>query len=153
MNPSLLASLESLDELYVDLLALVNLADEASLDWKPPIPETNSTAILVKHMTISAAHWLGRALDEPIPRDRDAEFRFSGSREELIETIVEARAHARQQFARLEDVDPGEVRHYRRVTKPEQSEMTVAWCIDRALVHTAAHWGEIQLIQQLFAAR
>ncbi len=153
MKPFLTASLESLDEIYQDLLALVDHADEASLDWKPPSSGTNSTAILVKHMTVSAAFWLGRALDEPIERDRDAEFRFSGSRDELIAMITEARGHAREQIARLDDIDPGEARHYRRVTKPEQSEFTVAWCIERALVHTAGHWGELQLIQQLYAAR
>jgi hypothetical protein len=153
MNPFLTAGLARLEEIYDDLLALLNRADEASLDWKPPVADTNSTAVLVKHISVSTASWLSRALDEPMARDRDAEFRFSGSRDELIAIVNAARATSRDQFARLDSVDPGAMRHYARITKPEQTEFTVAWCIAHALVHTAEHWGEIQLIQQLFAAR
>jgi hypothetical protein len=153
MNPFLTAGLARLEEVYDDLLALINRVDEASLDWKPTTSDTNSTAILVKHISVSTASWLSRALDEPMARDRDAEFRFSGSRDELIGIINASRQTSRDQFARLNSVDPGAIRHYERITKPEQSEFTVAWCIEHALVHTAEHWGEIQLIQQLFAAR
>ena len=152
MTPFLSASLVRLEELYDDLVALLNRADEASLDWTPSTSDTNSTAMLVKHLTVSAASWLSRALDEPIPRDREAEFQFSGSRQDLIAIVEEARAGARDQFARLEGVDPGAPRNYPRVTKPEQTGFTVAWCVEHALVHTAEHWGELQLIQQLFAA-
>ncbi len=153
MDPFLTASLARLEEIFDDLIALLNRADEASFDWKPSTSDTNSTAILVKHMTVSAAIWLARALDEPLTRDRDAEFRFSGSRIELIAVIEDARELTRQQFARLDGIDPSEVRSYSRVTKPEQTGFTVAWCVEHALVHTAEHWGEIQLIQQLHADR
>lgn len=153
MNAHLTAGLAVIEEIYDDLIALLERVDEASLDWKPTVTDSNSTAVLVKHITVSTASWLSRALDQPMARDRDAEFHFSGSRDELISIINASCETVRDLFARLDTVDPGALRHYSRITKPEQTEFSVAWCIEHALVHAAEHWGQIQLNQQLFAAR
>lgn len=153
MNAQLTAGLTALEEIYDGLIDTLNRADPASLDWTPPIPDANSTAALVRHIVGSVDSWLSRALDEPLQRDRDAEFRYSGSREDLIEMLNASLAKSRDQFARLDAVDPNAMRHYQRISRPDETEFTVAWCIEHALVHAAEHLGHIQLTQQFFGIR
>lgn len=149
MDPHLSASLAVLEELYDGLLALLRASDDDGLNWTPPIPETNSAAALVHHVAGSLNAWLSRALDEPVVRDRAAEFRGRGSAAELIALVEASRARTRAQFARLDGVDRGLVRRvHRSLPQPHAAAATVGWCIEHALIHAGEHWGQIQLTLQ-----
>jgi hypothetical protein len=57
-------------------------------------------------------------------------------------------------FARLDAVDRGLVRRVRRaIPRPHETEATVAWCIEHAIIHAGEHWGQIQLNRSLFLHR
>jgi uncharacterized damage-inducible protein DinB len=153
MQPYLAANLAVLEEMYDHLAELIRPLDEACLNWSPPIPETNSIAALVVHIAGSIDNWLGRALDEPVQRDRDAEFRARHDAEALLASIEQSRRRVRERFDRLEAVDPGTVRRVRRLQSEGETSLTVAWCVEHAVIHAGEHWGQIQLNRQLYAAR
>lgn len=153
MNPQLAASLAVLEELYDGLLALLSPLDDACLNWSPAAPGTNSIAALTRHIAGSLESWLARALDEPVARDRDAEFRFHGGAADLVALVERSRDRSREQFARLGVIDPGTVRRVRRLGDGGERALTVGWCVEHALIHAGEHWGQIQLNRQLYAAR
>jgi uncharacterized damage-inducible protein DinB len=152
MQAHVQASMAVLDELYDDLIKFLSRLDEACLNWTPPAPETNSIAALVRHVVGSNEAWLARAVDEPVVRDRDAEFRARGTAESLSSEVERSRTDSRRRFALLDTIDPSTVRSVRRLNAPEISEKTVAWCVTHALIHAGEHWGQIQLNAQLYAA-
>jgi hypothetical protein len=153
MNAHLVAGLAVLDELYDNLLELIHAADDEALNWTPPVGEGNSIAVLTRHIAGSLDAWLTRAAGEPVERDRDAEFRYCGTAHDLIEVVERSRADSHDRFDQLATIDPFAVRFHRRLGDETESALSVAWCIEHALVHAAEHWGQIQLNRQLYAAR
>jgi uncharacterized damage-inducible protein DinB len=151
MNAHLTAGLAVLDELYDDLLELIRETEDDALNWTPPVGEANSIAALTRHIAGSFDAWLARALGETVERDRDAEFRFRGTARELTDIVDQSRARVREQFARVDAIDPATIRRYRRLGDTEESALSVAWCVEHALLHAAEHWGQIQLNRQLHA--
>jgi uncharacterized damage-inducible protein DinB len=153
MNAHLTAGLAVLDEIYDDLVELIRQSDDDTLNWTPPVADANSIAALVRHIAGSNDAWFRRALGETFQRDRDAEFRFRGTAQELIDVVTESRAAVREQAERLDAIDPAAIRRYTRLGDDDESALTVAWCIEHALVHAAEHWGQIQLNRQLAERR
>lgn len=153
MNPHLAASLAVLEEMYDGLAGLIRPLDEDCLNWSPPVADSNSIAALTRHIAGSVDSWLSWALDEPLQRDREAEFRARHPSGELLALLEQSRRRVREQFTRLEGIDPGVVRHTRRLHADQQVPLTVAWCIEHAVIHAGEHWGQIQLTRQLYAAR
>ncbi|HEX5503072.1 MAG TPA: DinB family protein [Thermomicrobiales bacterium] len=153
MPAHLTASQDVLEELYAALLDLLRGLDDAALAWRPPLPETNSIAALVHHTVGATESWLARALDESLARDRDAEFRASATAAEAVALVERSRERVRAQFARLAAVEPGTVRQLQRHGHAAAQPLTVAWCVEHALIHAGEHWGQIQLTRQLHAAR
>jgi uncharacterized damage-inducible protein DinB len=146
------AGLTVLEELYDHLTEAIRPLDSTTLNWKPGITESNSIAALVRHTIASTDAWFSRAMNEPVTRDRDEEFRFQAGAQELVDQVVAARGRLRDQFTRLESVDPAEIRRYMRLGRQEESSLSVAWCVEHAIVHAAEHWGQIQLTIQLAKA-
>jgi uncharacterized damage-inducible protein DinB len=153
MNAHLTAGLNVLDEIYDALVEVIEQTDDGTLNWTPPIPDANSIAALTRHLVGATDAWFSRALGDTIQRDRDAEFRYHGTARELIDLLAESRARIHDKAERLDAVDPAAVRRYRRLGDDHESALTVAWCVEHALVHAAEHWGQIQLNRQLAAAR
>jgi uncharacterized damage-inducible protein DinB len=149
VNADLAARLAVLEELYDALAALVGPLDEAALNWAP-LPGANSIAALTVHIAGSMNSWLARALAEPHARDREAEFRAHRAAAELLATIEESRRLARDQLARLDGVAPGTMRSVRRLSSGQVVDVSVAWCIEHALIHAGEHWGQIQLTRDLY---
>lgn len=152
MDAHLAASLAVLEELYDGLSDLVRELDADCLNWTPPIPDTNSISALVTHSVGSTESWLARAFGETLSRDRDAEFQAQHTAEELLAMIDRSRIEARQRFPRLENVGLATVRHVRRLSTNREADVSVAWCVEHALIHAGEHWGQIQLNRQLYAA-
>jgi uncharacterized damage-inducible protein DinB len=150
MNPYLTASLAVLEELYGNLTACVQPLSGECLNWSPPAPETNTIANLVCHIAGSVNSWFARALDEPYERDRDAEFRARRSAAELVALLTTSQQLAREQITRLDALDGGTVRHLRRLSSGKEMPLTVAWCVEHAVIHAGEHWGQIQLNRQWY---
>jgi uncharacterized damage-inducible protein DinB len=141
-----------LEELFDDLAALLGSLDPDCANWTAPEPNANSIADLVRHVAGSLDAWLSRALDEPFERDRDAEFEAFHSPPELLAAVERSREKVREQFARLDGIDPGTVRRFRRLGEGEETEQTAAWCVAHAVNHAGEHWGQIQVIRDRCAA-
>jgi hypothetical protein len=150
MNPHLSASRAVLDELFDDLARLLGEIDDAGANWAAPEANANSIADLVRHVAGSLDAWLSRALDESFVRDRDAEFAAHHAPAELAAIVERSRSKVRDQFARLEGVDPGAVRRFRRLGEDSDAELTAAWCIAHAVIHAGEHWGQIQVIRDRY---
>ena len=138
------------DELFDGMARVVADLEAAALDWTPSAPDTNSIAAMVTHTCGSIDSWLARAIPEPLERDRDAEFRASATGAELVARIERCRADTHRRLATLATLDPSTVRAVRRLSRNEDVEVTVAWCVEHAIVHAGEHWGQIQLTRQLF---
>jgi hypothetical protein len=153
MEPYPTANLAVLEELFDDLAALLGSLDPVCANWAAPEPNANSIADLVRHVAGSLDAWLSRALDEPFERDRDAEFEAFHAPEELLALVERSRVKVRQQFVRLEVIDSGTVRRFRRLGEDHETELTAAWCVAHAVIHAGEHWGQIQVIRDRCAAQ
>lgn len=142
-----------LDELFDGMARAVADLEAAALDWTPTAPDTNSIAAMVTHTCGSIDSWLARAIPEPLERDRDAEFRASATSAELGARVERCRADTHRRLALLATVDPSTIRAVRRLSRNEDMEVTVAWCVEHAIAHAGEHWGQIQLTRQLLPAR
>lgn len=140
-----------LDEIYADLIAFVEPLPAASLSWTPTDDATNTIAALVRHCVGSLNAWLSLAVGDAFERDREAEFHYEAKAGELIAMLEQSREASRLLLARLASVDPGVERDHARVARHAgQVRVTVAWCVEHALVHVSEHWGQIQLTSQLW---
>lgn len=153
MNAHLAGAWAHLEGIYEDLLELADEMDEASINWRPPVPESNSIAVLVRHIIGSNSMWCSVALDEPFERDRDAEFRVHETPPTLVTALRESVGAVRGQFDRLEAIDPATERRVRRPTGSDDVAHSVGWCVAHVVRHTGEHWGQIQLTRDLYRAR
>ena len=156
MNAQLQAGLDAFDEMVEQMRAFVApLADDVVV-WRPPVADANTIAALVTHVCGSTNTWLARAVGETIQRDRDAEFQRRATARELVALIDETRSEVR---LRIGLMDGRDLTKKLTVTRAggahagQTMDVSLAWCLEHALVHAGEHWGHIQLTQQLRAAR
>ncbi len=111
-------------------------------------PETNSIAIIVKHLTGNMrSRWSGfpDADGEKPDRDRDSEFlNPSATRAELMDSWEEAWSIVFAALASLSDADLG------RTTTIRGEPHSVMQAITRQLAHYAYHCGQIVLLAKHF---
>lgn len=153
MRPELKASLAAFEELFDDLTTFLQPLDEAGLNWVPPAPDTNSIAVMVTHVVGSINTWLARAVGEPVARNRDAEFAARDSAPHLVTLIDGGRLELRRRYELLAERDLSTAIPAHRVRSPQEVQVSVAWCVEHALVHAGEHWGQIQLTRQLYDVR
>jgi hypothetical protein len=153
MSAALEASLAVVEEQLDGMISLLQPLDADCLNWVPPVPDANSIAAMVTHTCGSIDSWLARALVETIDRDREAEFQARGDAAGLVDRIERCRADTRRRLEALEAVDPATVRSVRRLSRGEDAGVSVAWCVEHAIIHAGEHWGQIQLTRQLYAGR
>lgn len=151
VNAFLDANQAVLDEMYDALAAFLGKLDDSVVNWSPLPEDTNSIAAMVTHTIGATTSWLSRAAGAPIQRDRDAEFRVRTSAAELARLVDDGKVQADSYFLLLNDVDPATVRPVRRLSSGTDAEVTVAWCVEHAVIHAGEHWGQIQLTAQLYA--
>lgn len=140
--------LKNLKELHNDIRnALEGLPPEA-LDWKPA-PEANSLGVLVVH-TVGAERFLigDFVAGEPSGRDREAEFRVQGlDVETLKQKLDDSFTYISTALEKKTLDDLTTQLDFRG------NQSSVAWVLEHALKHTAAHLGHIQLTRQLWDER
>jgi hypothetical protein len=147
VNPSVAANQAAIEELFDRLTALLRELDADAVNWHPPIPDTNTIAAMTSHVVGSTDRWLRHAAGEPRRGDREAELRATATPEELTALIAGARLETSQWFERIAEIDPSTIRPDR--LHPGSPGVTVAWCVQHALIHAGEHWGQIQLTRQM----
>lgn len=152
MDAYLSANQSVLEETYGELLKFLRTLDDAAVNWAPLPADTNSVAAMATHAVGATNSWLSRAAGTPIQRDRDAEFHRQATVADLIKLVEEGQSQARDYFGRLADLDPATIRPVRRLSRGEDQQVSIAWCVEHAVIHAGEHWGQIQLTVQLYRA-
>jgi len=128
--------------------ALRGLNDEAA-NWYPLPGGTNSIYAILLHVMGADTFWVRQVInrEEAIKRDREAEFRSSGSIAEITGRWEKAWLEFEKILAKLSSAQLSEVR-----SGPFRTEekITVRWCILHLISHHATHLGHIQLTRQLW---
>jgi uncharacterized damage-inducible protein DinB len=149
VNAQLAGAWAQVEEMYGELIELVERLDEVAANWRPSAPESNSIAALVRHTIGSNGMWCSIALDEPFERDRDAEFRVQERPETLVAALRDSFASVHERFERLDGVD---LAVERRDPRPGGEVYTAGWCVAHVVAHMSEHWGQIQLTRDLYRA-
>ncbi len=140
----------SLEELSSRIIAELEAVPPDALNWRPPLPDTNTMYILAIH-TAGAAEWwiVGAAAGKSVQRDRPAEFRSQGDLATVKAWYAEKLAAVREAAAGLSDADLSAKRSY-TTARGHAEENTVVYCLLHAIEHAAEHLGHIQLTRQLW---
>jgi len=139
--------LNLLQECHNDIHDALEGLPPAALDWTPG-SDMNSISILVFHLTGAERYWIGDvAAQDPIERDRDAEFRIHDvGMDVLKKRLADNTEYARTALEKftIQDLETT------RVSARDGREFTVAWVLLHALEHATLHLGQIQLTRQLW---
>jgi uncharacterized damage-inducible protein DinB len=135
-----------LQECHNEIIKALNGLPAEALDWIPG-PDMNSLSVIVTHLTGAERYWIGDvAAQEPIGRDRDAEFKVYGQDTVFLKKRLDDNLeYARNVLSKftLEDLNAT-----RKAGGGET--VTVAWALLHALEHSTLHQGQIELTRQLW---
>jgi hypothetical protein len=136
--------------------AIVGLS-EGQLNWKPPLPDGNSIFVIATHTLGNVEAWvLGIACEQPIDRDRAAEFRSSGSSAEPI--VKHAKDLSRRMQEALAALPEGALDTVRHASQSHWGagvtrDVTVREALLHVIEHAANHLGHIEVTRDLALAR
>lgn len=137
-----------LSEQHDALRSVVEGLNTDALNWKPG-PDTNSIAVLAAHLLGAEQFLIATAINQTIPRDRDAEFRVQApDAATLLRQIDEAGAASAAMVDRLTDEDLSEIR------QPAGDRLNRRfpgiWWLLHAVEHNREHIGQAMLTRQLY---
>jgi uncharacterized damage-inducible protein DinB len=141
--------LERLQRLHEDAKSALTGLDARALERKPG-PDMNSLSVLVVHIAGAERFWIGDvAMNDPSNRDRESEFQAVGlNSDELAQRLDASLSYIRQGLEGLALPDLEQAR-----TAPDSRQVTVGWCLEHTLAHTATHIGQMQLTRQFLALK
>jgi uncharacterized damage-inducible protein DinB len=147
MLPILDDYLDRLATVHTNLTATLRDLPVEALDWSPG-PEINSLAVLAAHIAGSERYWIGEAAgQEPIKRDRAAEFKTAGvEADALIMRLDASLTHSQSVLTRLTLADLEKITN----VKHDDRTVTGAWALQHALEHVSVHLGHMQIMRQLW---
>jgi uncharacterized damage-inducible protein DinB len=130
---------------------LVQRAGDAGIVWQPPVPETNSVAVIVTHMYGSERQWIHAYVGgEKVERSREAEFVRP---ESTVDGLLRL----------LEDVGKGSVQALQKETSESLSRAVTTHnpsiaktprdCILHSISHQSVHVGHLEMTLQLWEHR
>lgn len=128
--------------------AMQGLNDEAA-NWHPLSEGTNSIYALLAHLMGVDNFWVRQVINGEVGhRDREAEFRASGSLSEILSRWEKAWTEIEVMIGKLTLTQLSEARSL--PFRPESGTVTVRWCVLHLVSHCATHLGHIQLTRQLW---
>ena len=138
---------------FKDLRAVVAGLPADARDWRPAGPETNSIAVLATHSMNSTRLWLTVAAGLPRPpRDRDAEFRATGSDPTTLLDLIDALAtECGVALDAAAGTDWGSPREWTR-GDGEVIRLTAAYAVMHAVEHLRGHVDQASLTRHLWEA-
>ncbi len=138
-----------LRQLLDRLCATVEGLDEAQLNWRPPTSDSNSVYVIGAHILGNLEAWvLGIACEQPIERDRPAEFRAAGP--DAAPLIARAGDLARRFEDALGALAPAALDDVRepsaslRGVGPAEP-LTVRGALMVTIQHAATHLGQLDI--------
>jgi uncharacterized damage-inducible protein DinB len=121
--------------------------DDQAANWRPLPKDSNSVYALLTHLTGAQGNWMKRVIAGiPTQRDREAEFRASGS---LSEALKAWETMDRETDGILGKLSQSQLEETREVSGPF-GRVTVRWCILHQISHYATHLGHMQISSQLW---
>jgi hypothetical protein len=155
-NPLLPATMAMLQKLVDDIFQQLDGVPEDDLNtWLPRdgMRDVNTFFALATHTVGAGEFWILEAAGgHAVDRDRLAEFRSTGTLEQLRERYDRWLRDSADVFATTDDATLASL--YERQANPERgmsaARRTRAECIAHALEHTAVHLGHLQLQRQLW---
>lgn len=125
--------------------------DDATVNAVPPqLPGANSPFALVTHTFGALEWWTGHMVcGYPSSRDRDAEFRASGSVAELLAAAEAAKTQLRHIAPEIAAATA--IAGTPRTTVPLDGEWTVGACLIHAYEELAQHLGHLEITVDLLA--
>lgn len=139
------------------LCRLVDGLSASELNWRPPAPEANSLYVIATHVLGNAEAWvLGIICGQDVHRDRDAEFRASGT--DPAPLIERAKRLSEEMSRALQALPASALDESRRPAPPllgigPAEELTVRQALMRVLVHALMHVGQMQITRDLALAQ
>ena len=139
---------------YIDLLrelragfleAALSFPPDA-LNWRPPIPETNSIYVLATHVLGAEAWWIHEIIGgQDVRRNRPAEFVAEGADLGWLPERMRQVAERSEAVLRgLTEADLRSARTYR------ERSVTAQWGILHIIDHYSRHLGHLELTRQLW---
>ena len=135
------------------MLRIVEDLGEERANTHPDLPGANSPYAILTHCVEVCNYWVGKLVaSREVFRDRDAEFRASGTVVELSERVREIKAQFREDIKRVQGGKPlasapNSVYDALRGTEYE------GWTQGAALIHTyeelAQHHGQMELTRDV----
>lgn len=130
---------------------LVQRAGDAGVVWQPPVPETNSFAVIVTHMCGSERQWIHAYVGgQKIERNRDVEFQRPVSTVaglvDLLDRVAEGTSKALRKET-SQSLGRGVTTHNAAIAN------TARDCILHSVSHQSVHLGHLELTLQLWEHR
>lgn len=130
---------------------LVQRAGDRGVAWQPPVPETNSVAVIVTHMCGSESQWVhGYVGGQKVVRDRDAEFQKPASTVAALNALIDRAAAATAQV--LEKETSQSLGRPVTTHSPAMAK-TARDCVLHSISHQAVHVGHLEMTLQLWEHR
>jgi uncharacterized damage-inducible protein DinB len=117
------------------------------LNWRPPIKDVNSLAVLASHIAGAQQFWIVEIIGhQAVTRDREQEFKtiVTGA-DELISNISGTFSKVEEVLKSLTDADLNDIRQIQNLLVP------VRWGLVHVIDHTALHLGQMQLMFQFWS--
>ncbi len=123
------------------LAALRTLSDE-ELNWRPPMPGSNSRYVIAYHAATASEWWLHIALGTIDERDRTLEFSARGTFTTLEEHFNAWLRAAEQAIPSLQD--------YEAVHVLPSGQWTTRYALWHIIEHLSLHLGHIEITGQWY---
>jgi hypothetical protein len=156
MTPDIAMYNKELQRRIDRICAAVDGLTAQELNWRPPVPESNSVYVIATHTLGNIRAWvLGICCGQPIDRDRAAEFRSEG--DDPGELIDRGRALQREVEDALSKLDASTLDDLREARQRlwgagTAEPVTGREAILHAIEHAAEHLGHIGLTKDLARA-
>jgi hypothetical protein len=142
-----------LDNALDGMLGIAATLGDDLVNERPDLPGANTPFAIVTHCIGVTDWWVGAMIaGRDIDRDRDAEFRASGTVAELAAGVDAVMARVRTDLAEMAPAAP--IRHPEYLPPGSPAR---AWTQSAALIHTleelAQHHGQLELTQDVLVAK
>ena len=133
------------------MLRIVEELDEEQVNMRPDLPGANSPYAILTHCVGVCNYWIGTLLGgREFSRDRDEEFRATGTVVELRERVVELKAKLLEDIKQVRGEEP-------LASAPNSAYnpqlATKGWTQGMALIHAyeepAQHHGQMELTRDV----
>ena len=142
-----------IDRALDGMLRIVEELGEERANMRPDLPGANSPYAILTHCVGVCNYWIGTLLGRrEIFRDRDEEFRASGTLIELRERVMELKANLLEDIKQMQGEKPmasAPNSRYNPLRGPDFGEWTQGTALIHAYEELAQHHGQMELTRDV----